>query len=390
MSYALCYVCDEYPPVVETFGGMGIAFREQAETFARLGRRVDVICRTTHTPPGIHCRNGVHVHVVRPATVPKARAIVDRLRLGPLVRAICTKPSDLVISAEFAGPFLVKAFPNPLIVQLEGSMTVSAAEQQHPVRRAAKFFERRTVDLADAVAAVSRFGGAITLSTLGAQPRDVRVFPNSVDPVLFHPAPADVDPHRILFVGKLNRLKGLYVLADAMRRVFAAVPSATLALIGGDHMEDGQSCLARVMDGLDADARTRVRVLGRLSHAEVAREVRQCGVMVLPSFTEMCPVAVLEAMSCGRPVVASDRGGIPELVQHGRTGLLADPDRPYTFADALIQLLSDRATAEAMGAAGRQAVLEDFTSARVVDGLQRFYDEMSARGSRSCVGLPAA
>ena len=46
MSYGLCYVCDEYPPVVETFGGMGVAFREQAETFARLGRRVDVICRT--------------------------------------------------------------------------------------------------------------------------------------------------------------------------------------------------------------------------------------------------------------------------------------------------------------------------------------------------------
>jgi glycogen synthase len=379
MDYALCYVCDEYPPVVDAFGGMGVAFREQAETFARLGRRVDVICRTNHRPPGIHCSNGVRVHVVKPAVTPKARALLDRFRLGSLVQRICTKPSDIVISAEYAGPFIVKTFANPLVVQLEGSMTVSAIEQQLPAGRIAKFFERRTVNLADAVAAVSRFGGDVTLSTLGARPRDVRVFPNSVNAALFHPAPAEVDPHRILFVGKMNRLKGLFVLAEMMRTVIEAVPDATLALIGGDHVEDGRSSLEQFMEALDPDTRGRVAVLGRLSHADVAREVRRCGVMVLPSFTEMCPVAVLEAMSCGRPVVASDRGGIPEIVQHGRTGILADPDRPYTFADALVQLLMDRETAEAMGATGRQVVLETYTSERLVERLQGFYDELSVR-----------
>jgi glycosyltransferase involved in cell wall biosynthesis len=113
--------------------------------------------------------------------------------------------------------------------------------------------------------------------------------------------------------------------------------------------------------------------------------------MVLPSFTEMCPVAVLEAMSCGRPVVASDRGGIPEIVQHRRTGILADPDRPETFVDALVQLLMDRETAEAMGTAGREVVLENFTSERLVERLQHFYDELSVTmGSRSCAGLPVA
>ena len=391
VNYGLCYVCDEYPAVVDAFGGMGVAFREQAETFARLGRRVDVICRTTHRAPGIHCANGVHVHVVKPSATPKARALVDRLRLGSLIQRICTKPSDIVISAEYAGPFLVKPFANPLVVQLEGSMTVSAMEQRLPAGRLAKFFERRTVNLADAVAAVSRFGGDVTLSTLGARPRHVRVFPNSVNALRFHPAPAEVEPRRILFVGKMNRLKGLFVLAEVMRAVFAAVPDATLALAGGDHVEDGKSSLGQFMDALDAEMRARVIVLGRLSHTDVALEVRKCGVMVLPSFTEMCPVAVLEAMSCGRPVVASDRGGIPEIVQHGRTGLLADPDRPQTFTDALVQLLKDRRTAETMGTAGRQVVLESYTSERLVERLQHFYDELSvAVKLRSCAGLPAA
>ena len=107
--------------------------------------------------------------------------------------------------------------------------------------------------------------------------------------------------------------------------------------------------------------------------------------MVLPSHADMCPVAVLEAMSCGRPVVASARGGIPEMVQDERTGLLADPERPDTFADALIRLLADRETANAMGAAGREAVLAAHTREALVDRLQRFYDEVSAASARPCV-----
>ena len=65
------------------------------------------------------------------------------------------------------------------------------------------------------------FGADVTIATLGARPRPVHVFPNAVDPVRFHPAPAEVDPNRVLFVGKLNYLKGIFVLADAIHRVFA-------------------------------------------------------------------------------------------------------------------------------------------------------------------------
>jgi glycosyltransferase involved in cell wall biosynthesis len=207
----------------------------------------------------------------------------------------------------------------------------------------------------------------------------VHVFPNSVDADLFCPAPQEVDPNRVLFVGKLNRLKGIFVLADAIRTVFARLPSATLTVIGSDHVERGESCQERFLNCFSASERSRVRMLGPLSHGDVAFEVRRCNVLVLPSFTEMCPVVVLEAMSCGRPVVASNRAGIPEIVQDGRTGLLANPDCPATFADALTRLLSDRSLADAMGTAGREAVLQKYTSDSVVDRLQHFYAEISDR-----------
>src|SRR5262245_51016035 len=245
MRNALCYICDEYPPVVEAYGGMGIAFREHAEGFARRGRQVNVICRTRARRAGVHHVNGVTVHVVAPASWPKARAVVDRLRLDALIRQIRTSANDIIITAEYAGPLLVRSFRNPLIVHLEGSMTVSTLEQQRRVPPLTRFFERRTVELADAISAASGYCAQATLSALGIAARPVRVFPNSVDATRFVPAPADVDPHRVLFVGKLNRLKGLFVLADAMRQVFAAAPAATLTLIGGDHVEQGESCQRR-------------------------------------------------------------------------------------------------------------------------------------------------
>jgi glycosyltransferase involved in cell wall biosynthesis len=376
MSYGLCFVCDEYPAVVNEYGGLGTAFRDQAETFARRGRRVDVVCRTGDRPPGVHDVNGVRVHVVRPSTLPKARAIVDRLRLGRIIRRICVHPSDIVVSAEYAGPVVLKWFRNPLVVQCEGSMTLSALQQNRPASRLARFFERRTVDAADALAAVSQFGAGATLTALGARPRPVRVVPNPVNADRFAPAPEEVLPNRVLFVGKLNRLKGLFVLLDAMRQVWEKVPAATLVLVGGDLVEDGSSCLQRLVEQLDASSRDRVVYLGRIGRSAVAKELRQCTLLVLPSFTEMCPVAVLEAMSCGRPVVASNRGGIPEVVEDGQTGLLADPDRPASFATAIVRLLTNSAEAEAMGAAGRRRVLERYTSDAIADHLQRVFDEL--------------
>jgi glycosyltransferase involved in cell wall biosynthesis len=387
MPSGLCYICDEYPPVSDAYGGMGIAFREQAEAFARRGRRVSVICRTFARHAGVHDVNGVAVHVIAPSTVPKARAVVDRLKLDTLVRQIRGSMNDIVISAEYAGPLLVRSFRNPLVVHLEGSRTVSTLEQHRDVPPVARFFERRTVEMADAISAASAYCGRATLSALGISSRQVRVFPNSVDSARFVPAPTQVDPHRVLFIGKLNRLKGLFVLAEAMKQVFAAVPEATLNLIGGDHVERGESCLSRFLDHFELRDRSRIGVLGAITHEEVARQVRQCGVAVLPSLTEMCPTVVLEAMSSGRPVVASNRGGIPELVQDGRTGLLADPDQPATFAKALIRLLTAPDLANAMGHDGRMRVLTTFTSEAVVDGLERFYDELSE--DRKCAALPA-
>ena len=388
-TFGLCYICDEYPAVARVFGGMGVAYREQAEAFARRGHRVQVVCRTSDSPAGVHEVNGVRVHVLTPSGIPKLRGLVDRLRVAALVRRVCRPGSDVVVAPEYAGPVLLKLSAAPLVVRLGGAMCMPTPGHSQRPSAVARLFERRTVNLADATYAVSRFSAETIVSALGARPRPVAVFPNAVDPAVFHPADGAADPNRVLFVGKMAELKGIFVLADAMARVFARVPGATLTLVGADLVEHGRSGLEAFRDRLGPHEERRVRWLGRLPHGEVARELRECAVMVLPSLTDMCPVALLEAMSSGRPVVASNRGGIPELVEDGRTGLLADPARPDTFADALVRVLTDTAFAASMGRAAREAVLASHTPEALVDRLAEFYSSLVEPRPESCVASPA-
>jgi colanic acid/amylovoran biosynthesis glycosyltransferase len=109
-----------------------------------------------------------------------------------------------------------------------------------------------------------------------------------------------------------------------------------------------------------------VRVHGAQPRPEVARILADADAAVLASYLtkqgkrEGIPVALMEGMGAGLPVVASDISGIPELVEHGRTGLLFPPQNSTALADALQQLAHDPQLRECMGRAGRERVLRDF------------------------------
>jgi len=106
-------------------------------------------------------------------------------------------------------------------------------------------------------------------------------------------------------------------------------------------------------------------------------------VVVLPSRSEGLPFALLEAMALGKPVVATTVGGCPEVVEHGRTGLLTPPGDPPALADAILRLLECPGEARAMGEAGAARVRADFTLTRMVRELEAIYAAaLAARGLR--------
>ena len=179
-------------------------------------------------------------------------------------------------------------------------------------------------------------------------------------------APATVPGAGVLYAGRLSSEKGVDVLIDAA----ALLPADVDVTIAGDGPE-----LAALRARAEAAGVTdRVRFAGRLPSGELHELMRRSAVVVAPSrWYENQPMVVLEAMGCGRPVVASDLGGMPELITDGVTGRLVKHDDPAALAAALTELVTDPVRAHEMGVAAHRGALDRFAIDRHLARLDQAY-----------------
>lgn len=169
-------------------------------------------------------------------------------------------------------------------------------------------------------------------------------------------------------VARLSVVKGAGVLLEAFHRLRRTVPAARLLIVG-----DGPSRADLIKQAYALGEQGRVVLAGTVDGTAVPLHVMD--LFVLPSMNEAFGLAIVEAMAMGRPVVASRVGGIPDLVEDGRTGLLVPPGDAEALARALERLIADPAAARAMGQAGRARYEQRFTMDRVARDTERVYDE---------------
>jgi glycosyltransferase involved in cell wall biosynthesis len=169
---------------------------------------------------------------------------------------------------------------------------------------------------------------------------------------------------RVVFAGRVVRAKGLSVLLRAM-----ALVDGELVVCGdGGERPRMESLAARL--GISA----RVRFRGWLAPEELARELAEASVVAVPSlWPEPFGLIGIEAFGCGRPVVASDTGGVREWLEPGVNGLAVEPGRPRALAAALSELLADPVRQARMGAAGGASVSSRFTEQTHVEALLGAY-----------------
>jgi glycosyltransferase involved in cell wall biosynthesis len=170
---------------------------------------------------------------------------------------------------------------------------------------------------------------------------------NGVDRDRFHPIPPEEacrqlglapNRRRILYVGNLQPVKGPTVLAEAFGRLQTADcrrQTVDLVIVG-----DGPERDKVTQQTADCGLRTAVSLMGARPHHEVGLWLNACDVLCLPSFNEGLPNVCIEAAACGVPVVASNVGGVPEVVKEGVNGFLVPPGNPEALAAALHRALS--------------------------------------------------
>ncbi|TCL00738.1 glycosyltransferase involved in cell wall biosynthesis [Shimia isoporae] len=170
---------------------------------------------------------------------------------------------------------------------------------------------------------------------------------------------ADTRPpsgHRLLFVGRLAPVKGLPILLRAMVPLIADFADLKLTVIG-----DGPGRKALEHQAQTAGIAEHVDFVGYKNQTEVAEALAETDLFVLPSFAEGVPVVLMEAMAAARPVVTTQIAGVPELVEHGQSGLLVPPGDTDALTRAIAAILADPTRAAEMGAHGRERVQAAFT-----------------------------
>ena len=197
-----------------------------------------------------------------------------------------------------------------------------------------------------------------------------------IDPALYDRSPSGPGA-QLLFVGRLAAVKGVPVLFRALTQVASQFSEVKLTLIGDGPERAGLEAEAHAM-GLGG----MVHFAGYRSQIEVAEALVGADVLVLPSFAEGLPVVLMEAMAARLPVVTTRIAGVPELVEHGISGLLVSPGDANALAEAITRLLGDAALRAQIGAAGRVKVLAEFDIAQEAAWLGRLLQTPRATDPR--------
>jgi len=209
----------------------------------------------------------------------------------------------------------------------------------------------------------------------GAHGTKIRPIYNGVEPEQF-PAPSpEPSTPTLVWLGRIDEIKDVETLLRAFALVRTIVPEAVLKIYGPDgEPAYAQWCRQLAVELALGDS---AQFCGRVSPDQLADTYQQGQVVLLTSISEGFPFAVLEAMASGRPVIATDVGGVREAV--GDAGMLVAPRSPGELARACLVLLSEPARRQASGDAGRRRVLALFTAERSLDKYRSLYARLAER-----------
>jgi glycosyltransferase involved in cell wall biosynthesis len=216
------------------------------------------------------------------------------------------------------------------------------------------------------------------------------------------------NPKRLLFAGRISPDKGVHVLVDAFAQVLARHPTAELKIVGPFATLPKSFCLSMALEPIVQDlarfygrpyvdqlrermtpaTAKQIELVGAISRPELVNQFKQAGVLVLPSiYPEGFGIPIIEAGACFAPAVCTHRGGMPEVVEDGKTGLLVEAGDVNALAAALNQLLDDESLRRSMGEAAHQRVVENFTWDRIANSLLAEYCRLAGRVTETCARI---
>lgn len=328
--------------------------------------------------PAVRAGSGTDVFTARLAKALEQRGMIAEItwlslrhEMLPWFLNHLPPPADTdIIFANSWNGFAFKRTDIPLVVTLHHSAFDHTVDVYQSLAQRLyhhiliKPCEMRSFRVADKVTAVSRYA-AKSLQQHASGIGHIEVIHNWIDVERFKPAISsqqhDGKPFRLLFVGKLSRLKGADLLAPIMQQL-------------------GFSYELRIAGKIKSDQRKNfpknIKLLGYLNECDLIHAYQACDALLLPSRSEGFGYTALEAMSCGKPVIASNATALPELINDGINGILCSVDDVAQFANACRHLRRDAELCRKMGESARQRAIDQFSSAIAINSYVELINQL--------------
>jgi L-malate glycosyltransferase len=286
------------------------------------------------------------------------------------LRKLCRQADVVHSHLPLTGVLSRVVVPNAVHVYTEHNLTGSYTP-------ATRWANRLTYGRNAAAVAVSQ---SVADSTAGYPGHPVRVIPNGVAPLLAagsvervrHELRLEADEVLVVHVGNIRPGKGHDALVEAVSAAISSDPRLVFVSIGSEKVEGDLARLRAKTDSLGLDGH--LRFLG--PRPDALDFTGAADIYVNPSEVEGLPVAILEAMALGRPVVATAVGGVPTVVKHGLTGYLVEASDPAGLAERIVELAADPIKRSEMGGRGEDLVQVEFSLERMVEAYEALYEEV--------------
>ncbi len=397
-----------YPPE-SGWGGVAMYNHTLAHAYRALGHEVTVIARRNDaTTPAFAETNGIRIHRLlthdhyywrrTPVAGYYSRTLQQlayswRVRLA-IKRLNKTRPIDVIEFAEInaEGFFFARTPRIPFVVRCHTPTFVlrdffESDELPHDTR-VISACEKDLIRRAHAVTAPSKDMAQRIAEATGVDREKIAVIPNPL-PSYGSNGKANgkkqgrAEPElTVLYVGRVERAKGILVLAEAIPRIIKSVPQARFVVAGYDRSTPrGTSQRAELEQQLaSAGVRAKVEFIGAVDQSNLRALYDRADLCVVPALQyESFSYTCAQAMAAGKPVIATRVGGIPETVEAGVAGLIVEPGDAGELAEAIVRLLKDEARRVTMGRAGREKVLREFGPLKVAQQNLEVYQQARQR-----------
>jgi N-acetyl-alpha-D-glucosaminyl L-malate synthase BshA len=370
-----------------TYGGSGVIATELGMELARRGHRVHFICYALPRRLERYTEN-VFFHEVEINPYPLFEYPPYSLALASKMAEVSTYERLDILHVHYAVPHATSAYLARAMLR-EGSPRIVTTLHGTDItlvgnERSLLPITRLSIERSDGVSAVSRYLRSATYDKLNVNSDlEIEVIPNFIDTEIFQPGAASSkvckliqqDERVLCHVSNFRPVKRIPDVMAVFKNVVDKLP-ARLLLVG-----DGPERSAAERFAYEHGIAPQVSFLGKQDNIA---EVLACAhLLLLPSNTESFGLAALEALACGVPVIGTRTGGLPELVDHGQVGFLAEVGDVESMTAAALELLNDEQRRQAFGAAGRRLALEKFRTGPVVDRYESYYRRVLERAAKS-------